>query len=284
MTHSHKTSIRLTLLMVVALAAGRGSAQSNMIAASGTSTVPGAGRSTGIAFLSTGRGWIAEPAMVIPAKEMDAQTAAQFLEDLSIMGRIIERSVANVIESADSDLLGFYRRMHVDNRDSSPCALFSSIGRARPLYVAGYGALFFVRVDFPLLPPPQTTEKAPAKDESDVVWAETRRSILEPETSRAPGPRDDETAVPYDRARVDALKSALTTTMKHGKNIRGLDADEWLTIVVQGTSGRTDASATTTVGNGSTLTLRVKKSDAELYAKGELIQTQFEQRLQVVSY
>jgi hypothetical protein len=271
--------------MVVALAAGRGSAQSNVIAASGTSTVPGAGRSTGIAFLSAGRGWIAEPAMVIPAtEEMDAQTAAQLIEDLSIMGRIIERSMANSTESTDSDALNLYRRMQFDAWGAGGSAFFSSPGRARPLYVAGYGALFFVRVDFPLLSPPQTAEKEPAKDESDVVWAETRRSILEPETSRAPGPRDDETAVPYNRARVDALKSALTTTMKHARNIRGLDADEWLTIVVQGTAGRTEASATTTIGNGSTLTLRVKKSDADLYAKGQLAPTQFEQRLQVVSY
>jgi len=287
-----KTSIRLTLLIAVAFAVGRADAQAltispsaNSPSATSVSTSGGTARSTGFGIFPSGHGSPSEPVTVVPAKQMDPPTAAQLIEDLSVMGRIIEKNAATVLASGDSDPASLYRRMRFDNWDAGPSALFSSLGRARPLYVAGYGALFFIRVDFPLQPPTETTEQAAKdEDETDSVWAETRRSIFEPETNRLQPMQGDRPTAPYDSARVDALKNALTATMKHAANIRGLDANEWLTIIVQTTAEQTKNSPNATAGNGSTLTLRTKKADVDLYAKGELAQAQFAQRLQVVSY
>ncbi|MEN6578387.1 MAG: hypothetical protein ABFD90_18725 [Phycisphaerales bacterium] len=287
MTPFRKTSIHLTLFAVLSIAGGDGLAAStagaSAPAAAGVSASTSS-RYAGDVFLSSGRRWATEPVLVVPGKEMDAETVNRLIEDLSVMGRIIERNTSNVLESADSDAASLYRRMRFRNGDASPAVLFSSPGRARPLYVAGYGALFFIQVDFPLVPPAETAEKAPAKEDSDTVWVQTRRSILEPEWPGMYPARDTGASPPYSRERIETLKSTLTTTMKHGTNIRGLETGEWLTIVLQGTSPQTEGSPTGGTGGRSTLTVRATKADVDLHAKGELTPAQFEQRLQVVSY
>jgi len=276
----------MTLLAVLGIAGGDGLAANTTVTPVVASSVPIStnSRYTGDVFLSSGRRWAAEPVLVVPGKEMDAETVNRLIEDLSVMGRIIERSASNVLESPDSDAASLYRRMRFRDADASPAVLFSSPGRARPLYVAGYGALFFIQVDFPLAPPAETAEKASAKEESDSVWAQTKRSLFEPERPGLYATQDTGAPLPYSRESIDALKSTLTTTMKHATNIRGLEAGEWLAIVIQGTSLQTEGSPAGGAGGRSTLTVRTTKADVDSYAKGELTPAQFEQRLQVVSY
>ncbi len=64
-----------------------------------------------------------------------------------------------------------------------PQALFPSPGRPKPLYIAGYGAMFFIQVDFPLLAPPEKAQEQPAEAQEDTVWAQTKQSLLEPRTA-----------------------------------------------------------------------------------------------------
>lgn len=245
-----------------------------------------------------GSGRLPEPALVVPGKEVDIETVNRIVEDLMVMSRIIERNSLNAVVSPDrASLDPLFRRMRLGGRTGvGPDVLFSSVGRPRPLYVAGYGAVFFIQVDFPLLPPPETKDKPPATEQTDAVWAETKRAIFEPQTRGAMSPGDAEAPEPYSRERVDTLKSTLTAVMKHATNIRALESGERLTIVVQGTSSRTEGSTqmppsglvgglTGSAPDGrSVLTLRASKADINLYAKGELSQAQFEQRLQVILY
>jgi len=280
-----KHSIPMTLLIVASFASGRSQAQTIAIspAAGSSAPAPASIRATGVAMFSPGHALPTEPVMLVPAGQMDPETATRLIEDLSVMGRIIEKDAANVLESGDSDPASLSRRLRFEDWGAGPSALFSSLGRARPLYVAGYGALFFIRVDFPLLPGAQTPEEA-TEQEADSVWAQTRRSLFEPERPGVHLAPDADAPQPYSRDRVDTLKVALITTMKHATNIRGLQPGEWLTIVMQGTSPQAGDAATAMAGAGSTLTLRAKKADVDLYAKGQLVQAQFEQCLQVVSH
>jgi len=303
----HNTSIHLMLLTVLAVTAGRSAGASQagpVLNTSGSTRVAAAPAavsvpsSTNVRYmdgllLSSGRSVAAEPVLVVPDNEMDAETASRIIEDLAVMGRIIERNAGNIIEPRDWASLSLYRRMRFDGGESGPAVLFSSSGRARPLYVAGYGVLFFIQVDFPLVAPPETTEKAPSKEEEDPVWAETRRSILEPDVRDPYGRQDAPAPTSYNRERVELLRDALTTTMKHAANIRGLEANKWLTVVVQGPSAQTEGTGAAgraaplrggaTTGR-SALTVRAMKADVDSYAKGELSQPQFEQRVQVISY
>jgi hypothetical protein len=307
-------SICLMLLMAGAVTSDRAAAQiygqtASQDAYAGGSTGSGPGLavstntlaaaparySSGFSF-QPGDNRLTEPVLVVPAGEVDAATVGEIVADLTIMSRIIEKNALRTFVRVDdmpTPLLGLIRP---DRMNTGPEVLFSSVGRPKPFYIAGYGAVFFIQVGFPLLPPPETKDEPPAEEPADTVWAQTRQSLFEPRTqSLIPG-ANAAAPEPYSRLRVNALKDMLITTMKHASNIRALEPREWMTIVVQGPSPQTGGSsprpgaglAETLAGAASegrsVLTLRATKADVDQYAKGELSQTQFEQRLQVVTY
>jgi len=223
---------------------------------------------------------LTEPVLVIPGKPMDPQAIDQAVEDLSIMTRILGKTVTT--QELAGDVTGFtfatdFALGTPGRTTAGPELLFAALGRPKPMYLGGYGALFFMQVDYPLLPPPQASEEQPANSQEDPVWADARRSVLEGEARLYPVHEDGETQEPYSRERVEALRTALTTMMKHATNIRALQPAEWVTIVVQG-------PAPTAAAGRSVLTLRASKANVDQYAQGQLNQQQFEQRLQVSSY
>ncbi len=286
MTPSSKISVRVTLLTALTLAVGRSAAQNVALAPGGISSpgaYSGATATEGIFYLSE-PGALAGPLLVIPNKEMDAAAVGRVVEDLTIMARIIRKNSASIIGSdAGSSRLRRFDLMHLIGPDAGPSLLFSDDGQPRPLYVAGYGALFFLRVGFPLF---ASEEPGPTQQgEGDAVWAETRRSLLDPEPRGLYGSTAARTRRPYSRERADALKSSLTTTLKHAANIRGLEPADWVAIVVQGAPSHSAAAAPGQFASGNTvLTLRSTKANIDLYAKGELGQADFEQRLQVIAH
>jgi hypothetical protein len=163
------------------------------------------------------------------------------------------------------------------------------------MYLGGYGALFFIKVNYPLLPPPQTPQEQPAAQQEDPVWAQAKRDVLEPQANVVWSQEAREPAEPYSREKVDTLRDQLTATMKHAANIRALEPGEWITIVVEGPAATPGAGqnppaaatsrpvATAAIGK-TVMTLRATKADVDQYAKGQLNPQQFEQRLQVVTY
>ena len=223
---------------------------------------------------------LTEPVLVVPGKPMDAQAIDQAVEDLSIMSRIITK---NALGEDHSEGLTDFRvgtalvfRSDVAYNSAGPGLFFPSASRPKPMYLGGYGVLFFMRVDFPLLPPPQAPQEQPANPQEDRVWADAKRSVFEGEAQSGPAQEQGEAQEPYSREQVDTLKNALIATMKHAANIRVLDPAEWVTIVVQGPA---PAAPGRTV-----LTLRASKANVDQYAKGQLDQQQFEQRLQIATY
>jgi hypothetical protein len=64
--------------------------------------------------------------------------------------------------------------------------------------------------------------------------------------------------------------------MKHATNIRAIEGSEWVALVVRGPEAATAGK--------TTMTLRATKSDVDQYAKGQLSQQQFEQRVQTMTY
>ena len=50
----------------------------------------------------------------------------------------------------------------------------------KPIYIGGYGAVFSLQVDFPLLPPPETAEPNKTADKTDRIWAAAQRELSGP--------------------------------------------------------------------------------------------------------
>jgi len=237
---------------------------------------------------------LTEPVLIVPGPQTEPQTLARINEDLSVMARIIAKNLSEAGESIDPTadnavLWDLYRTQTFYRSDGlGPHILFPS-ALPKPMYIGGFGAAFFLQVDFPLLAPPQAPEQTKPAEQTDPVWAQTRRSLYEPSTVPVDQAGPSSGPEPYSRERVDALQSNLVATLKHAANIRDLEATSWLLMVVQGTAQPTSAeepSGAAWIGpyGKTVLTIRARKGDVDQYATGKLDQTQFEQRVQIVTY
>jgi hypothetical protein len=234
-------------------------------------------------------------ALVIRSSESDPKEQPQLEEDLAVMSRILEKAASERAGGHGGQPYGAMA-MGIDVF-YAPAA-----SPLRSLYLDGYGALFMLNVGFPFLPPPQA-EGQQEKPEANTDWEDTKQELYGPRgggrVMTAPGE-------PYDEERVNRLRDGLLESLKNATNIRGLKPDDSITVCVFGgpSSGQTRArtyvkrstgssearSAVTVSGRvGSPvrqtiMTIRVKKLDADAFAKGAITLEAFRKRAHVVSY
>jgi hypothetical protein len=244
----------------------------------------------------------AVPVLVIPAQEIAPDTYDRIVEDLTIMGRIIEKN----LREAPAEAYGFTMKgdrmygqtLFLPSNSTGPRILRSSSGRPKAIYIGGYGVIFSLQVDFPLVPPPETPEPNKAAEKADQVWAAAQRELADPQAAmrlRLGTPQ----GWPYRTEAVEGLKNALLAALKHATNIRDLEPDSWLTILVQGPastaeaqvlrssyeqSGQDNLLVAPRPGGRTLLTLRAKKADIDRFAKGEIDETQFQRCAQLATY
>ena len=243
--------------------------------------------------------------LVIPADQMKPEDLITIMEDMSIMSRIFDKKLSQVVPPA------------VPSLGEIPLIgnLFSRGGRATEgIYLQGFGAMFFMGVNFPLSPPPKVKEKETEQD-VDPVWSQTRREMYTQEQGRRiidiGTIHNGETiflggmSIEYDAEKVEEFKRTLTKTLKHTANIRSLKPDEWVTVTVTGAnqhvvieqeveqpegSGEDYRSFNITPGVNKThpsstvLTMRAKKSDIDAYSKGEQNFDKFSEQVQIFVY
>ena len=243
-----------------------------------------------------------ENVLVIPTQKINPRDLAAIAEDMSVMCRIFDKKLAS---SRPNSLR---RRIRFFSKDQA----------AQGIYLEGYGALFTLKVDFPLAPPPPVSRKE-QKDDIDHLWEQTRKELRDATTERGPLERarvylstlSDLTKVQeYDAEKVDKLEEALVKTLKHAANIRSLKPDQWVAIAVKGPqsvermritsarrvadpSGSRDtfevvtesiqpspvASAGAHLSNTTVLTIRAKKADIDEFSNGSLNSEQFRGRI-----
>ncbi len=240
-------------------------------------------------------------ALVIRTSDADAKTQANLEEDLAVMSRILDKTVAKAIEDDGA------------NRFMGINVLFApGSGSIRNLYLEGYGALFLLNVNFPLLAPPEKTEAAKEKSETDSTWEEAKQELYGQSDAwaqvgkalrfgLAPGSPQE-----YDKDKVEDLKAGLLEALKNATNIRNLKADESITICVFGGLSVAPGKPTRSVvkrdpapeaevvfvaepedsssGRGTIMTVRVKKSDVDAFAKGKLDLDGFRKKATVTTY
>jgi len=187
-----------------------------------------------------GRPGAPDRTLVIPKDPSDAKNLAETEEDLNVMARILEKA-ARTRDDRNKSAMGIF--IH------SP---FSGPVLPQNLYIEGYGALFLLNVNYPLVPPPVAKkEEAEPKEDTSSEWEEARRELYRPPQSgfdykfdyKAPGV-SAQTGAPaekYDPDKVEALKKDLTIALKNAAHIRRLKSDETVTLVVSGRAGAIEA-------------------------------------------
>jgi len=244
--------------------------------------------------------------LVIPADEIKTEDLATITEDVGIMCRVLDKKLEQEARIAT-------------RRTLLP---FGGDTETEGIYLEGYGALFVLNVNLPLTPPPETKKEEQPKEEGDPLWEETRHELYSTNED-ADHTRFgvvymrsglDHLSEEYDPEKVEQLKTTLVKSLKHAANLRNLKSDESVIITVKGCAppavieetvvereehgSRTHSksiSATRSVPvqkiisdersvASTVLTIRTKKSDIDLFSKGQVTFDQFRQKVRIHTY
>jgi hypothetical protein len=160
------------------------------------------------------------PPVVIQFGGKDSSAIADMEEDLAIMTHIIDRAIERSGENGPDEKLGVK-------------IYYSSGGKSvRGLYLEGFGPLFMVKVNFPVHAAAGPGENQAAEKQEDSEWEIARRNVY--------GVNEDtrwvgvSSGVPYEAARVEALKKHLVSALKNASNMKGVKPDEFVNVSVFG--------------------------------------------------
>jgi hypothetical protein len=250
--------------------------------------------------------------LVIPSTEIATKDLLKIHEDLNVMSRIFEKNLQE-----DAHITPAGGRLFLD---SSHYALITPLGRGviQSMYLQGYGAVFLVKVDFPLSAPAQMPQKEEddGGSEIDKVWEQMKLEMYEPE--RVAKSKRNRKTREYDPEKVESLKTTLVESLKHAANIRNLKPDEWAILTITGSGESADVQTVVLKGGGKSdskrrilvhdkntgitkivegnsprelglssptvLVIRARKADIDSFATGDLDLEQFRQRVQLLSY
>jgi hypothetical protein len=233
-------------------------------------------------------------ALVIRSSDVDAKEQESLEQDLPVMARLLSKA------TSDNGAHSGYRAMGID------VTFAPGTGPIRSMYIEGYGALFMLNVGFPLLPPPNRSEPQKEKPAEDSAWEQAKHEVYgRPATTRVLRQAGE----PFDESRVSQLKDSLLEALKNATNIRGLKSDDFITVCVFGGGSsrfvhtgsynftpeppRAENSSDDTSenhaiwisgtpmsggGHASLMTIRVKKSDVESFAKGKMNLDEFKHK------
>jgi hypothetical protein len=238
------------------------------------------------------RGQGSGKALMIRSSEFDPKEQANLEEDLAVM--------AHILDKAMEEKVGSQRRapkaMGIDLYFSSSSAPL------RSLYLDGYGAVFMLKVSFPLLPAAKSETRKERTDTS-TTWEEARQELY---GRSGEGKMMSAPAEEYDEEKVTRLKDALLEGLKNGANIRDLKPDDSVTVCVfGGAGGPAKGLSVAKVGppraavqnqvwvygegksgqtRGTIMTIRVKKSDIDAFAKSKQSLEEFRKKAKVTTY
>ena len=235
------------------------------------------------------RGAAAGKPLVIRSSNPEPKEEANLEEDLAVMAHIFDKSLEDLPGGQPHE----FKAAGIDvffTPAQSPMRCF---------YLDGYGAVFLLNVSFPLVPPPQKVEHE--KPAGDSAWTEAQEELFgQPSEGRFVAWATEE----YSEEKVNRLKDLLFDTLKNATNIRGVKADDSVSVVVFGGSSSTRAKAKAAAkravvardgdmmlwqegegqGRQTMLTVRVKKADVDAYAKGKLNAEEFQKRAKLTAY
>jgi hypothetical protein len=251
---------------------------------------------------------VGETLLFVPAPETKPQDQALIAEDTKIMSRIFYKTLweANLVPPGNT----FFSQYPV------LIEVFRG-GTARDqtdvLYIADFGAVFFIEVGFPLAPSPQLQQADKSEENTDTVWARTKQEIYAPEQPKWDA-HQSQTKEEYDAEKVETLQITLFDALKHATNMRCLKTNEWIILVVassdssaeesrsgysytlsssapvsgDGETASESGASQNTITNRSgssaavTLIIRVKKSDIDGFAAGNLDLDHFTKKAEVL--
>jgi len=229
-----------------------------------------------------GGGWAASSApfadntssLIIPGQKTTSETIRQIREDMRVMSQIWDDTV-----NPDAQQ-GWFTMRFVGG-------LFNTNAMTSQIFIGDYGIIFLQHVDYPLMPTNQIEAQAQPKDPAaDEVWQKTKKKL---QGQPVDEPSQSEQGEAYDADKVEALKEKSIKAFRHAANIRNLEAQQWVVLVIRCTSQDEvmpvdEENTETPMDNSSTLILRAVKKDIDAFAKNPDNLEQFKKAIQVLTY
>ncbi len=237
--------------------------------------------------------------LVIPSAGTKEEDLPAIIEDMNVMSRIFDKRHKHRPDSLKlTDSLQLIARLRRSYKYSS-----SADSSPEGIYLAGYGCLFFMNVDFPLIAPPEGKTEKP-EEGVDQVWEQTKRQMHGVRSGRnVQFPSVERDRQQYDAERVQDLKKNLIKDLKHASNIRHLQPEEQVVLSVVGSvatpavlynTPRTkryrgsnyeetvDLMVDRPQPSRAVMTIRAMKSDIDAFAAGKLDFDKFSKKVEVV--
>lgn len=228
--------------------------------------------------------------LIIQTSDPDPKTYTNIEEDLNVMYRILSKA-------RKQDDGGFRLESFLSG---------SSGSSVKSMYIEGHGAIFMLNVRFPLVAPQAAEEQPKPKDTTSEEWERAKRELssrntleldLERAWTHAIGPGGED----YDAQKVEDLTVSVLESLKNASHIRNLKSDEFVTVAILGAESapqrfavenedddgrnkrKTRVEAMAPRGE-STMTIRVKKSDVDDFAKGKVEIDAFRKKAKMLVY
>ena len=229
------------------------------------------------------------PPVQIRFSPTESKATQEMDEDLATMGVLIDQAIDEPQSAMGIDMV------------------FTSGSRSvRGMYIEGAGALYMIKVNFPVLGPEKVEEKAEEKP-ADSDWDKARQALRgqKPSVEWESGSRS---SIQFDPKQVEALKKILLNTMKNGANFRHLKPDEHLSFAVFGhpspiratmhrnklSENKPSASRSGTYSvvwsnngseqQGTVMTLKARRADIDAFAKGRMDYDAFAGKVIMTTY
>ena len=192
-----------------------------------------------------------------------------FHEDLSILTLRIRKALEG---GADGEVL---------TRPDDAFLRGASGSSVRTIYLDGFGALVFVKVSFPLLAAPAVEQPA-AGPAVDSEWNRAKQEMLA--ERRKALSLDSVSGQPYDAAQVETLKTQILSALKDAAKARTIQPADFVVVTVFGPPAMGSAKNSPTEMRGTVLTIRVKKSDIDMFAADKLDADKFRGKTTMTAY
>ena len=227
-----------------------------------------------------------EQSLVIASSEITPGVINECNEDLNIMAKLLDDAMAD--DHADvvtGRAMGIPVNLNLAGR----------AGRERHLYVDGYGAIFEIPVQFFLSPPSNVKSDPGPKSSKSSAWDAARRELYAQPGDNVDLTPENDPHFAYSAERVDSLKQSILKALANAANFRHLKPNERITVVLlspgeskvfvsPSAGGPGQPAAFPAKSPGTTLTISVKKSDADELAAGKINENDFRKRAAIALY
>jgi hypothetical protein len=117
-------------------------------------------------------------------------------------------------------------------------------------YIEGYGAFFVINVGFPLLPATSPKPASPSTNANN-EWEAARRQLQGKEEMPRGYSVMESSSIPYNAESVEIFKKELIRSLKNAANIRGLKAEDFVSVTVLGPEAVNAAADGDSAGSSS---------------------------------